>query len=387
MGNSFDPQNTLAFVVHFQGQFAKAYSKHCQVVRRFLDRDFKLGRIPFSLFAEARTVFPSEQGLDYSGIQRTTGQIDDSLVNLVQIPTSFEEEIPAILDLADRILVTKSGAILVSKVQCKAQTCRVYPTIADRGQPPYRMQSIQGVCDSVHGRDVGRGGKAVAFFNYFESLLSCLTLNPFVTVEDYHGAKGRVTAYLDGNVSPITIHDVERVMVNISEFLFQMNATFKLLNMPNRSHRFSNQDEKDTGEIRILRNVFLSKLMFSESRAAIDDRDFVALCPSTDATAEMTCHTHEVGVVQFGIRSRVQSPPQTKSTGIMQQGITRIDYNTINTIIRTIKKYSVIFRKFVNGLHMVLPTNIVGNVVLNKSFIFNCPWKGPLFPSVSLEKA
>jgi len=74
VGNSFNPQNTVAFIVHFEGQFAEVHFEHRQIIRRFLDRKFGLGTPLF--LAMTRTVFPSEDGLDCSDVQGITGQVE-----------------------------------------------------------------------------------------------------------------------------------------------------------------------------------------------------------------------------------------------------------------------------------------------------------------------
>ena len=59
----------------------------------------------------------------------------------------MEDEIAAIFDLIDRVLVVKPAVLLFLQIQGKTKAGTVDPALADLAQPPYSPGIGQGVCD------------------------------------------------------------------------------------------------------------------------------------------------------------------------------------------------------------------------------------------------
>ena len=91
----------------------------------------------------------------------------------------------------------------------------INPTLADLAQPPYSPLVGQGVCDLRQACGVRDRGKAVSFLGKADAGLARLTGDVFVAIQDDLGGKGRMTADLDGQMSPIRIDNVKRVVVDI----------------------------------------------------------------------------------------------------------------------------------------------------------------------------
>src|SRR5207244_4224833 len=73
-----------------------------------------------------------------------------------------EDQVPAVLDLVDRVRVAEAAAALLVEVEGEAQTRGVDPPLADLAQSRYSRLLRQGICDPGQAGRVGNGGAAVA---------------------------------------------------------------------------------------------------------------------------------------------------------------------------------------------------------------------------------
>src|SRR6267378_8206181 len=103
------------------------------------------------------------------------------------------------------------AALLFVEVEGEAHT-GVNPTLADLAQSPYSPVLGQGVCDLRQTCGVRDRRKAVSFLGEGDARLAG---NVFMTVQDHLGREGRMPADLDGQMAPVRIEDVKRVVVDI----------------------------------------------------------------------------------------------------------------------------------------------------------------------------
>jgi hypothetical protein len=71
-------------------------------------------------------------------------------------------------------------------------------------------------------RTVSLSCEAVALLAKAEVTLAGLAGDVLVAVEDDLRAKRRVTGHLDGDVAPLWVEDVERVVIDVRPLLFQV---------------------------------------------------------------------------------------------------------------------------------------------------------------------
>ena len=80
------------------------------------------------------------------------------------MPAGPEQQIAAVLDLENRVLVRKNAALLLFQVQREAQTGGINPTFTELAQTPCGLIPRQGVCDLRQIRGVGNCRKTVVLF-------------------------------------------------------------------------------------------------------------------------------------------------------------------------------------------------------------------------------
>src|SRR5436853_3663791 len=96
------------------------------------------------------------------------------------------------------------------------------PTLAGLIQPPYSPLLGQGVCDLRQARGVRDMSKTISFFCKVNPGFARPTGHVFVTVQDHLGGERRMSADLDGDMSPLGIEDMKRVVVYIGVLTFQV---------------------------------------------------------------------------------------------------------------------------------------------------------------------
>ena len=101
----------------------------------------------------------------------------------------------------------------------------------------------------------------------------------------------------DGDVSPIRIQDVKRIVVYIRHRLFRLDMIVPA-HIPYAGLRAAHQDEKqpalDLGGLQVL----FGNVVLSFSGSAIYHGNLVSLCLRAYAAAKATCQTHQVVVVE-----------------------------------------------------------------------------------------
>src|SRR2546426_121139 len=92
-------------------------------------------------------------------IQAGPRSVDQPLKDLFHLLTSMKDQVAAVLDLVDRVLVAKPAALLFVQIQRKTETGAVDPSLAALTQSPYRPGLGQGVCDFCQLGGLGDEGE------------------------------------------------------------------------------------------------------------------------------------------------------------------------------------------------------------------------------------
>src|SRR5260370_26847648 len=108
----FNPQDPIAFVIDLQSELPKVKLEHRQVISRSFDHFLQPGwRSP--LCSSIRAILPAKDGLESLQIQRPPRPVQQLLVHLVESTAAMEQQVAALLDLIERILIPESGTLLL----------------------------------------------------------------------------------------------------------------------------------------------------------------------------------------------------------------------------------------------------------------------------------
>lgn len=152
---------------------------------------------------------------------------------------------------------------------------------------------------------MGYIGEAVPFLGEIYLSLLCLEAYVFMTVQDDLGTERRVRTELDRYVSPIRVHNVEGIMVDVGQRCFLSDIdrpTGELADIENRGRRTTDQDAKYTPCLRVLKDIALRNLMFAfVFLLAVNHGNAFVFGISMNSTAKSSGESHEVGIVKRAI--------------------------------------------------------------------------------------
>ena len=114
MHNYFDAEDAFAFGIDLQCQLAIMHFEHRQIIRRCLDHD---SVSPIAQFPAARTFPVSKDRLHAIQTQRNPRPVDERLENLFHRGSGLEQEIPAVLDLINGILILERTPLLFFQIE------------------------------------------------------------------------------------------------------------------------------------------------------------------------------------------------------------------------------------------------------------------------------
>src|SRR5208283_4006467 len=132
-------------------------------IRRFLGHDSQT-RFALGPFPGIGAMLVTEDRSNRLEIQPSSGAIDQTLKDGYQIPTTPEQEVPAVLGLIDRERVLAVHLLLFGHIQSQTETLGE-PTPQDLLQAPYRAGLAQGICDPVQVCDIVPIGETVALLS------------------------------------------------------------------------------------------------------------------------------------------------------------------------------------------------------------------------------
>ena len=362
VNDSFESKNTFAFAIDLEGKAIEMHLEHRQIIDRFLDRDFKSGRLAArGTFIGAIAV--AEDGLERRNIQSRSGSIDYPVEHGIYYRPSGKEQVPAELKLVDRKAITEVRPLLLSKVQCKAKAGGINPTLAHIDQPPsIPIARDHGLCAPVQCGSVGYIGKTVVFFGKNDASSACRPLDILMPVENDHGVKGRMWTEADDDMSPLFVHNVECVVVGKGVFLPDVDAAVpETVRLEDRSVCPIDENAEKTGVVGAFGKMFLDQLVLAVVTVTIDYGNVVLCGKRPYPAAEMSGESHQMCIVQGSIIAVEHTPPRAETPAAVQQWVICIDDDTVDAVVRSVEQIGIIVGELVDhSVHCPVKADVCG---------------------------
>jgi len=197
---------------------------------------------------------------------------------------------------------------------------------------------------------VGNLGETIALLGKLNTLLAGLTRHILMSIQDDLCSKGRMAAHLDGDMPPIRVKNVERIVIDKRILPSQVNhcATFGPLHIPNWGRRTSDQDQKYPGVAGFRRKISLSDFVFPLSWLTVDHRNLMGFGIPTNTTTQPPRHSHQMGIVQLIIRTHQSPPPGTKTACSLSHLKVGVQDNPIHAIIGGFQQALIILAKLIH---------------------------------------
>ena len=81
------------------------------------------------------------------------------------------------------------------------------------------MGTVQACRQAVDRRKIAALDKAIAALGYLEMLAPGLALDPLVAIQNYLRSEGRIAAHTDDHVTPVGIHQVKVIVLDVRPLL------------------------------------------------------------------------------------------------------------------------------------------------------------------------
>ena len=138
-------EHVFALGINLEGQVAAMDFEQRQVIHRFLDHDTPF-RSSLLVGSGLQPATASENGFDPWHIPGSAGSVPQRLEGLLPLAPHWKQEIAAVLEWVDRILVAEAAGGLFFGIEGQAEA-GINPTLADPGQalssrPPSLVNSI-----------------------------------------------------------------------------------------------------------------------------------------------------------------------------------------------------------------------------------------------------
>jgi hypothetical protein len=190
--------------------------------------------------------------------------------------------------------------------------------------------------------------ETIPFFDEFDRLglyRPCLAGHVLVTVQDDLSVERGMAAHADCNMSPVRIHDVKVVMIDIRPRFFSRNIANlpfpRLLHMPHDSRGATDQNKEQAGFGRMLGEEFLGRQVLPLAAPAIDYWHAIGFGPGTKPAAEASRHAHQVFVVELLIGPVQRLPPVPKTSAVAATREPRVNHHPIHAIVLSFEKFRV----------------------------------------------
>src|SRR5438309_11209445 len=357
-------------------------------IRRFLDHDSPApGRAVFAV--KGRPSFAPQESLDALDPQGCTTAVDHRLEYLLHASSALKQHVAAIFCLIDRVLVVKFASLLLLQAQGEAEASSVNPTLTDLGQSPYHPRVGHGVSDLRQAGGVRDARKTIPLFLEVNLLPAGLAGDIFMTIQDHLRRKRRMPGDFKGDVPPLWIPDVERVVVDVGHRLLPLQVALAA-DLPNRGLSLGDQNQEQPRLPGMAGQIRFGDLVFPLASFAVDHGNVSGFGESSQTTAEAASQAHEVRVVQMLFRPVQLLPPSAVATARVAHAKVRVQHNAVHTIVRAFEKVSVVLAQCV--WHPVtLPhpqrsrkNNGDGRRVSTSCVC--CPARGPFFRAKSRKK-
>jgi hypothetical protein len=114
--NDLDPEDAFAFGINLQRHLAIVHFEEDEIIRRCLDHDSPSGGIAFA-FVGMGPVLVAKDRLDPVQVQGRSRPVNQRLEDLLHAMAGMKQQVPAVLQLIGRILVTKDTSFLLIEVE------------------------------------------------------------------------------------------------------------------------------------------------------------------------------------------------------------------------------------------------------------------------------
>ena len=183
-------------------------------------------------------------------------------------------------------------------------------------------------------------------------------------------------ADLDGQMAPVRVEDVKRVVVHIGHRLLSFDVVL-CADIPHRRLRPTDQDQKQALGDLGPGQKFFRKLVLALPCRTVDHGNVVGFGITANATAEPAGQPHQVGVFERLIRSGQRPPPHTEPARVMAHAEVRVQNNAIDAIVATAQQILI---------ERAQPVCHRGQLTGTLPPASNCP-AGATFSQLSLRKS
>ncbi len=212
-----------------------------------------------------RTASAAEQRAHLRHVKPGSGAVDHRVEQSIHHRAGDEHQVPAVLDLVDRVVVDEAALFLLVDVEPEAQARGVDPPVDDAAQAPYRPGLGEGVCDLSQALGLADPSEAVSLLREADARCPRGARDVLVAVEDHLSAERRVAADLDRHMPPRGVHDVKRAVVDELLPLLQVadHSRPGPADLPYRRRRPGHEDQKHARARRVLGQIVLGDLILS----------------------------------------------------------------------------------------------------------------------------
>jgi hypothetical protein len=175
-----------------------------------------------------------------------------------------------------------------------------------------------------------------------------------MTVEDHLNIKRRMGTEFEGQMSPLRVYHVKRILIDIRNLGPDvLDLLLRALDVENGHGRPSNEDTKDPSEAWIFGDVVFCDfmLLFLVLAFTVDQGNALFLGISMDPAAKATRKLHKMGIVQVLLVVPQPAPPCPESSGRLPHNEIGIQDNAIDTIINPVKTRLILLAELIGQLH------------------------------------
>jgi hypothetical protein len=298
----------------------------------------------------------SEEGFHTVDVQRGSTPLYDSVKNLLHLTCSLEQEVARVFELIHRVLVLKVRFFLFSEVETETNT-GVDPVLANLDQAPYSVFTMQGICDFLQACEIVNLSKAVALLCKAYPAFSGLRSYVLMAVEKDLSPEGRVPRHFNGEVSPVGVQNMERVVVYVGPRFLFFQVSVGGLNLPYGRGCARDKNQKNSPAVRVGGQVFFCNEVLTLAALTVNEGYAFAFGPTVQTSAEPSGHSHEVIIVQVLIMAMKSSPPGTKASSPLAHGIIGVQHNAVHTVVESVEQVAVILAEWVCGDHIFPPNS------------------------------
>ena len=166
-----------------------------------------------------------------------------------------------------------------------------------------------------------------------------------MAVEDDLRGERRVPGHLDGHMTPLRVHDVERVVVHVRGLLRDVAddaAGCRAGDLPYPGRRLRGQHQEHPRAHLVRGQVVLGDQVLALPGLAVDDRDAVRVRPRFQPAGEPAREPHQVSVVRLLIAAIVKAPPPSPEPArVMPQREVGVQHDPVHAVIGASQQIAV----------------------------------------------